>query len=125
MVFGCALWLALYFWLPETSQPNTLGIDKLLEGEENGEKGWRWVWLNPFHDLALLRSPNILAVVRICDPCMGVNTIFYERSVSRRRLSCFATIVSILVCAVQPRTKLTVVHSAPQSTGVHLCAWYC
>ncbi|KZV62756.1 MFS general substrate transporter [Peniophora sp. CONT] len=66
---------AIFF--PETSQPHSRGIDKLraeghdaserspLLGErvENGEEKFKWVWLNPFGFLNLLRSPNVLAVV--------------------------------------------------------------
>ncbi|KAI0694205.1 major facilitator superfamily domain-containing protein [Cytidiella melzeri] len=44
--------------LPETSQPGARGLDKLIEREGKT----RWVWLNPFANLALLRSPNILFV---------------------------------------------------------------
>jgi MFS family permease len=54
--------IAMYYFLPETSQPNARGIDKLSENENRSE--FKWVWLNPFRDLALLRSPTILSVVR-------------------------------------------------------------
>lgn len=69
-------------FFPETSQPHSRGIDKLrAEGhgtselspllgaqrvESDGEKeDFKWVWLNPFGFLGLLRSPNVLTVV-IC-----------------------------------------------------------
>jgi hypothetical protein len=58
------LYILMYCLLPETSQPRARGIDKLFEAEGAlGDKRCRWIWLNPFSDLALLRSPNILAVV--------------------------------------------------------------
>lgn len=45
---------------PETSQPGMRGVDELIEREGRS----RWVWLNPFGGLALLRSPNVLLIVR-------------------------------------------------------------
>ncbi|KAI0035569.1 MFS general substrate transporter [Vararia minispora EC-137] len=69
-ISAVCLFCGMYTWLPETSQPRARGIDKLLEGEGAGsEKQWRWVWLNPFSDLALLRSPNLLAV------CLSATTV--------------------------------------------------
>lgn len=64
----------MFVYLPETSQPRSRGIDKLLESESSldGEddadgsskqRGRRWVWLNPFQSVAMFRSPNLLAVV--------------------------------------------------------------
>ncbi|KAI0026906.1 MFS general substrate transporter [Vararia minispora EC-137] len=55
---GVAAIFALGFmtaWMPETSQPGVRGVDKLKPGAR------RAVLLNPFKDLVLLRSPNILA----------------------------------------------------------------
>lgn len=43
---------------PETSQPGMRGVDELIEREGRS----RWVWLNPFGGLALLRSPNVLLI---------------------------------------------------------------
>ena len=50
-------------WLfqPETCQPGTRGVDKLISSEGKA----RWVWLKPFESLALLRSPNVLFIVRV------------------------------------------------------------
>ena len=45
---------------PETSHPGTRGIDRQI----NSEGRPKWVWLNPLTNLALLRSPNVLLVVR-------------------------------------------------------------
>jgi predicted MFS family arabinose efflux permease len=52
--------LAMSFLMPETSQPKARGVDKL---EEDASKV---VFLNPFKDLELLRSPNVLATVSSC-----------------------------------------------------------
>ena len=51
------LLLALCF--PETAHPGTRGIDK-AQGPRR-----LFVFLNPFRCVALLRSPNIMAIVRI------------------------------------------------------------
>lgn len=54
-----AVSLALtYLFQPETSQPGTRGVEKLARA--------RWVWLNPFENLALLRSPNVFCIVSSC-----------------------------------------------------------
>ncbi|KAH7890112.1 major facilitator superfamily domain-containing protein [Phlebopus sp. FC_14] len=55
-VSGIVQMLMIHVFLPETAHPNTRGIDKLGEGS-------KFVWINPFSTLRLLRSPNILAVV--------------------------------------------------------------
>ncbi|KLO19712.1 MFS general substrate transporter [Schizopora paradoxa] len=47
--------------LPETSHPGTRGIDK----EHESGRYSKWVWLNPLSGLALLRSPNLMAVTLI------------------------------------------------------------
>lgn len=65
---GAVAFLAVFFGLPETSHPKALGIDKLreakhLEGRER-KLSWRDLWVNPLACLWLLRSPNLMAVVR-------------------------------------------------------------
>jgi hypothetical protein len=47
--------------LPETSHPGTRGVDKLIRAT-NGAK--KYALVNPLKSLWLLRSPNLLAVVR-------------------------------------------------------------
>ena len=71
LVCGLLAFLAIFFFLPETSHPLTRGIDKARMMEESsldregsqGRKKWKWVWVNPLASLWLLRSPNLLAVV--------------------------------------------------------------
>ncbi|KAK7679623.1 hypothetical protein QCA50_017334 [Cerrena zonata] len=53
---GFVMLLVTMFLLPETSHPGARGVDKLVEAEGRS----RWVWLNPFECLSLLRSPNII-----------------------------------------------------------------
>jgi hypothetical protein len=62
---GLVAFLAVLFFLPETSHPKTRGIDKArMEAASGAErKAWRRVWVNPLASLWLLRSPNLLAVV--------------------------------------------------------------
>ncbi|KAH7890115.1 MFS general substrate transporter [Phlebopus sp. FC_14] len=43
-------------FLPETSQPGCRGVDKAAEGPRR----LRFVWVNPFSSLALLRSPLVI-----------------------------------------------------------------
>jgi len=52
----------IIFFLPETSHPNKRGVDNLDPGLL---PKWRPVMLNPLQPFWLLRSPNVLAVVRI------------------------------------------------------------
>ncbi|KAF4602948.1 hypothetical protein EYR38_003352 [Pleurotus pulmonarius] len=56
--------------LPETSHPGTLGVEKADNQEQHAQADGvsrqrqkrRWVWLNPFSCLGLLRSPNLMLV---------------------------------------------------------------
>ncbi|KAJ7209671.1 MFS general substrate transporter [Mycena pura] len=60
---GIAMYLGMLTLLPETSQPGTLGMDKqATDSEIHPRRKFRWVWLNPFSCLYLLRSPNLLCV---------------------------------------------------------------
>ncbi|GJE88176.1 MFS general substrate transporter [Phanerochaete sordida] len=54
-VAGLASFLLTLCFQPETSWPGKRGVDKLIEKEGRA----RWVWLNPFGSIALLRSPNV------------------------------------------------------------------
>lgn len=70
LVCGIGAFLAVLFFLPETSHPNTRGIDKLrLKSSKDGERKmgrWgTWMWVNPMTSLGLLKSPNLLAVVSV------------------------------------------------------------
>ncbi|KAJ7350409.1 MFS general substrate transporter [Mycena albidolilacea] len=63
---GLFVFLGMFALLPETSHPGTLGIDKSEESEEttiDREPKFKWVWLNPFSCLWLLRSPNLLFTI--------------------------------------------------------------
>lgn len=63
MLFAIAACIALYLWLPETTQPHTRGADKDSDTAPLEERKVQLVFLNPLKDLALLRSPVILSVV--------------------------------------------------------------
>ncbi|KAF9495232.1 MFS general substrate transporter [Pleurotus eryngii] len=70
LIYGLALLISMVLWLPETSHPGALGIANVLEDQNQQEsrytpsrRKWRWVWLNPFSCLGLLRSPNIMLVM--------------------------------------------------------------
>ncbi|KAJ7496990.1 MFS general substrate transporter [Mycena latifolia] len=64
---GLFVYVGMLTLLPETSQPGTLGMDKneperAADGEHQSNRTFKWVWLNPFSCLWLLRSPNLLFV---------------------------------------------------------------
>ncbi|GJE88177.1 MFS general substrate transporter [Phanerochaete sordida] len=54
-VAGILSFLLTLCFQPETAWPGARGVDKLIEKEGRS----RWVWLNPFGSIALLRSPNV------------------------------------------------------------------
>ncbi|KAI0088844.1 major facilitator superfamily domain-containing protein [Irpex rosettiformis] len=56
-----------YQFQPETSQPGARGLDKLIEKEGRS----RWVWLNPFKNIILLRSPNVL-FISLAEGCVVI-----------------------------------------------------
>ena len=62
-VTAIVAFFVIYLYLPETSQPNARGIDKLNEGLPVEEQKWRFTFLNPFQNLVLLRSPVVLSTV--------------------------------------------------------------
>ncbi|KAJ7039126.1 MFS general substrate transporter [Mycena alexandri] len=61
---GLAVFLGMLTLLPETSHPGTLGREKneAADSENQSRRKFKWVWLNPFACLWLLRSPNLLFV---------------------------------------------------------------
>jgi MFS family permease len=62
--FGFAAFFCMFFLFPETSHPGTRGIDEYERAGKVHSK-WKPVMLNPLSQLLMLRSPNILAVVRL------------------------------------------------------------
>lgn len=60
-VFGIVKLLFIYFLFPETSHPGARGVDKLML--EN--RPVKFIFINPLRPLALLRSPNLLLIVRL------------------------------------------------------------
>lgn len=64
-ISGFLAFLLVVLFLSETSHPQTRGIDKYIESlKQSREPRRRFIWLNPLSSLWLLRSPNLLAVVR-------------------------------------------------------------
>jgi len=59
--YGLSSFLVVVFFLPETSHPQTRGIDKVRMASPE-RKRWVWVWVNPLASLWLFRSPNLLAI---------------------------------------------------------------
>ncbi|KAK0493376.1 MFS general substrate transporter [Armillaria luteobubalina] len=57
---GLVAFVLMFFFLPETSHPGSRGMDKMRGADGALSKQWKWVWLNPFASLALLRSPNLM-----------------------------------------------------------------
>ncbi|KAJ7729532.1 MFS general substrate transporter [Mycena maculata] len=65
---GFCVYLGMLLLLPETSHPGTMGKDKIEPELADGSEGqprqkFKWVWLNPFSCLWLLRSPNLLLTI--------------------------------------------------------------
>ncbi|KAJ6555231.1 major facilitator superfamily domain-containing protein [Mycena sp. CBHHK59/15] len=66
--FGALLGLAMFAHLPETSHPGSTGREKAQAAANKNNTAVvsdvpaRWVWLNPFACLWLLRSPNITLI---------------------------------------------------------------
>ncbi|KAK0435267.1 MFS general substrate transporter [Armillaria borealis] len=56
---GFGAFICMYLFFSETSHPGVRGIDKLKIEEHSTAP---FVWVNPLRSLALLRSPNLVAV---------------------------------------------------------------
>jgi hypothetical protein len=65
-ISGVVAFILMLVYLPETSHPNTRGIDKLRIANTTRSR-WRILFFDPFKSLGLLRSPNLFAVVRLLD----------------------------------------------------------
>lgn len=61
--FTCSALFGIFFFFPETSHPNTRGIDDYRKTGKIHPR-WRPVLLNPLSQMLLLRSPNVFTVVR-------------------------------------------------------------
>ncbi|KAF8193907.1 MFS general substrate transporter [Mycena galopus ATCC 62051] len=84
-LFACGglLALSMTVYLPETSHPGATGLEKLANAEREStdvqpptgspleRPRFRWVWLNPFASLWVLRSPN-LSLVFFCSSAVLV-----------------------------------------------------
>ncbi|KAI0628835.1 MFS general substrate transporter [Trametes polyzona] len=57
---GLAAYILIILWLPETLHPEV--AREKLRAAAGGVEEQKFVWLNPFKSLALLRSPNILLI---------------------------------------------------------------
>jgi len=60
-IFGIMIFVFVLFVFPETYHPGGRGVDKADPSELSS---WRPVLLNPLRALSMMRSPNLLAVVR-------------------------------------------------------------
>lgn len=61
-LFGLIAFLAVIVLLPDTTHPGTKGIEKYISVTGSTRKLF---WVNPLSSLELLRSPNLLATVRL------------------------------------------------------------
>ncbi|CDO72082.1 hypothetical protein BN946_scf184962.g25 [Trametes cinnabarina] len=75
-IMGLVPYIPIVFWLPETLDPE-VARTKFLEAS-GGKEGRRFVWLNPFKSLALLRSPNIL--ITVSDPVTRMSALLIPLS---------------------------------------------
>jgi len=65
--WGLLVFVCIAVFYPETSHPGTRGIDKkraelVAQHATHGEDWFRIVWINPLKAMAMLKSPNLLAV---------------------------------------------------------------
>ncbi|KAJ6602152.1 major facilitator superfamily domain-containing protein [Mycena sp. CBHHK59/15] len=75
---GLFVYLGMLMLLPETSHPGSMGMDKIeleiavgSDDQQQGSRKFKWVWLNPFSGLWLLRSPNLMLVT------LAATTVLY------------------------------------------------
>jgi hypothetical protein len=61
-LIGLIIFVFVLFVFPETYHPGERGVDKTDPSEL---PTWRPILLNPLKPLLLLRSPNLMAVVRL------------------------------------------------------------
>ena len=77
---GIVIFIAILFFLPETSHPGARGIDKLrmdsMKTEASSSR--MFVFVNPIRPLALMRSPNVLAVVRTLEPLNRLRYLIFH-----------------------------------------------
>lgn len=64
-VVGFVCFLGMFLFFAETSHPGTRGIDKWRREHGDNVGRLKIVWLNPIDTLRLLKSPNLLAIVRL------------------------------------------------------------
>jgi len=64
-IVGFAAFCAMYFFFPDTSHPGSRGIDKLAADDPKRQR--TIIFINPLRPLWLLRSPNLLLIVGLCD----------------------------------------------------------
>lgn len=62
---GLLAFVLVLLFFPETSHPGATGLERLnARREKRGQPPCNFAFLNPLASLDLLRSPNLLAVVR-------------------------------------------------------------
>ena len=70
-LLGLIAFTTIYFLFPETSQPGARGIDK-MKAKHGADMPRSFVFINPLHQLLLLRSPTILLIVRFYATRLGL-----------------------------------------------------
>ena len=84
-ITGCIIFTSMMLFFPETSHPGARGVDKLqLESTRGAPRSL--VFINPLRTLWLLRSPNILALVR--RPCFRCSRFIWCLSLVCIRAFC-------------------------------------
>ncbi|XP_006457139.1 hypothetical protein AGABI2DRAFT_79066 [Agaricus bisporus var. bisporus H97] len=75
-VMGCAILVCILLFLPETSHPDSRGIDEYKKSGKPLPK-WRPVILNPIANLSMLRSLNITSTVSHCSSFKYVTSLSF------------------------------------------------
>ena len=103
-VIGLFAFFTILFFLPETSHPNKRGIDNV---DPSSLPKWRPVILNPLKPILLLRSPNLIMIVRISLLSAILRAFVYI--IFGIRLPLVLPLCSlIMVCEIYKRFKHTV-----------------
>lgn len=117
--FALAAYICVLFCFPETSYPGSRGVDQ-YEREGGVHPSWRPIILNPFSQLGMLRSPSILAVVRLARLLTSVHSMLMSFNfISRWAVSWSFSVILVSESALFIRSHLNLTFSAPCAACIY------